>query len=467
MNTRHDSLHSLPTPSKGRGGAFKLGIITLVIMGLTGGGIFWLTRDEEGKKALTDSVKESVITVIKDTPLEEAVSPYIAPPKTSPAPPKTAPGTLSGQNIYGQMSAPPSASQNTSLSVEPTTTPKKDSPITEATSKEADIEEKLITSTTIAEEEKASVEEGVNSATQVSAEATISTTSTETENTPLAEPLTPIAPKVTQDAKVPRTFVDDVAVWLVNRYSSRGGANFNLSSINLRYGQKMHTLLPEGKKDVHSARMDLLRYAFNPPMLSALYNLYAPDFVQSMKHAAENPQKGKKLVPEKVLQAYATEFNILGGVLHGIGAMPDFSKRMQTLEKSIEASLDIHAELTEAVFAYDSAVEKKDTNAAKTAQLRIDGLNAQYQRSIHDRTLAKEALISSVRRQSSVANNMDSDSIVYVAQWLERRLEQGQDAESLSQSAKTAGELLQNLSGKLQEASTQKPQAAENHATQP
>ncbi len=406
----HD-LHALPKPSKGRGGAAKLGLYTLAALIITGSGIYWLSRDEEDKKHITATVKENVETVVKDTPLQNVVENYLqedtAPLHLSVTKPQTAPGTLAGQNVQAKMSAPPS----------------------------------------ITEKENVTTEAAEASDTQ-NAEST-ETTALPQEGTSLAP--TPVAPKVEQDSTVPLTFVDDMASWLVTRYSPKGGISRHLSAANLRYGQNLRTLNPQGSANIQSTRASLLRYAFNSTMMSALYKLYAEHFVQSMAHAAQHMAQEKKNLPaQTILQGYATEFTSLGSVLQGLGTMPDFSKRMQAMEESVQETLRVHDKLTEAIFAFDSAVEEKKTDVADTIQLRIDGLNAQYQRSLHNRTLASESLLAAVRQQAPAASRMDGDSIVFLAQWLERRIDQGQSLSSVQKSAATAGKLLQDLAQKLQ-----------------
>ncbi len=414
-NFKHDTLHSLPKPAKGRGGAVKLGMLTLVVLLITGAGLYWLSRDEEDKEKFSATVKENVDSAVKDTPLQHVVSTYLEPKKPTPPAPNTAPGTLAGQSVQGKMSAPPT---NTDTTPSPSTTQ----------------------NTTLAQASTESEgETGMGAGTNIA-----------------PEPITPLAPKVQQDNKVPLSFVEDMASWLVGRYHPQKGLQLSLSSANMRYGQKMHTLMPQNSQDTLGARADLLRYAFNSSMMSALYNLYADRFVQGMQEAAQkNFAAQDSKAPDKALQAFAQEFTALGSVLQGIGSLPDFTKRMEDIQKSVEETLRIHGELTEAVFAFDLAVEEKNSEAADTWQLRINGLNAQYQRSIHDRTLATESLLSAIRKKASAANNMDADTILFISEWLDRRIGRGYSAQDMSQSAQTAGELLQNLAQKLRMAQPQ------------
>ncbi len=372
------NLDNMPKPSNRRGNIFKLTMITLLAILITASTIYWLSRDEETKDDIAESVKENVDNVIKDTPLEN-VATYLAPP---PPPVVTAPSEI-----------------------------------------------------------------------------TISTTPVEepTELPPALDPTTPVGtvmPKVEEDSRVPMTFVDDAAQWLVSRYKPGKGLSFGLAATNYRYGQTMRGLIPQGQKDIITARTELLQYAFNPTMLKALYNLYADRFVAALGDAAEFPSKGKALSPEQtadMYKAYAKQFQSIGGILHGIAATPDFLDLVQGVEDLGQESVDVHSKITSAVFDLDTAREAKDETAEKSAQLRIDGLNAQYQRILAEREQANRDLVSTIQNKAPAARGIDADTIIFVAEWIERRQRKQGNA---MQSVSTIAGLLDDLSSRLNTASS-------------
>ncbi len=405
---------SLPEPSAKRGSALKLGIITALVVVITGTGLYWLSRDEEGKEEIKTAIKENVDTVVKDTPLE-AVSEYISPPPPPPpsvTKPFTAPGTLAGQNIQGTLTSP-------ETSLEAQTSPP-----------ESTTEDKNNTEQT----------ENIN----LIEEAQQATTTT---------PPTPILPKVQEDAKVPAPFVDDVAQLFVRQYKPGKGTSLSLSSLNMRYGEKMHLLMPKGSQDIFSAREALLRYAFNPPMLEALYGLYANRFLDAMEMAALQPEKGQPLNPlelSNMFKAYASECRTASGIFEGISKIPDFTKRMENIASLTQSSLDIHSSMTSAVFDLDTAREEKNTSAADASQKRIDELNAQYQQTLFERQSARDAFVRLVRQNGLAANKADADSILFVAAWLERRKSKSDD---ILQNAATVARLLDSMSMEMFKAS--------------
>ncbi len=424
---KHAFGKNLPEPSAKRGSALKLGIITALVVAITGAGLYWLSRDEEGKEEIKTAIKENVDTVIKDTPLE-GVSEYISPPPPPPpsgTPPVTAPGTVAGQTIQGNLTSP-----ETSLEAQTATD---DSAITEA----------IGASDTLGATDSTNTHEQTQD-TDIAAEAKQATE---------RAPATPILPKVQEDAKVPAPFVDDMAQFFVRQYKPGKGTSLSLASLNMRYGEKMHMLMPEGSQDVFSARAALLRYAFNPPMLNALYGLYANRFLDAMELAASQPEKGKPLNPlelSNMFKAYASECRTASGIFEGISKMPDFTTRMENIASLTQSSLDIHASMTSAVFDLDTAREEKNTAAADAAQARIDDLNAQYQQALFERQGARDAFVRLVRRNGLAANKADADDILFVAAWLERRKSKSDD---ILESAAAVAQILDSMSMEMFKAS--------------
>ncbi len=258
-----------------------------------------------------------------------------------------------------------------------------------------------------------------------------------------------IAPKVEEDSRVPMAFVEDAAQWMVSRYTPSEGLNFGIAATNYRYGQTMRGLMPQGEQDVISARAALLRYAFHPTMLKALYNLYADRFVAALGDAAEFPNKGKALTPNQIssmYKAYAAQFQSIGGLLHGIAATPNFLDLVQDIEDLGQESVDIHSKITDAVFDLDTAREARDDTAINAAQLRIDGLNAQYQRVLGERAQANLTLVNTLHNKAPAARGIDADTVIFVAEWFERRQAQQGD---VVQSISTIAELLDDLSARL------------------
>lgn len=272
---------------------------------------------------------------------------------------------------------------------------------------------------------------------------------------PEALGLPPALPKVEEDSVVRSLFVEDVAQWMVSRYQpgkDGGRVNAGVQSANMRYGTSLRGITFRGE-DLLAGREALFRYAFTPGMLQALYSLYVDRFVEDLAQAAADPRQGQPLTAEQsdeMYRAYAGRFTALARVLDNIAAVPDFRQRMETLNKSAQKAIDIHVQVGEAVFVLDEAREAGKDGPIEAAQLRVNGLNAQYRRAIDERTQAQQALVNAIRGTDS-ARILDDDTVLFVANWMERRLAKQPEA---MQSARAAGQILHDLAKRLHQAAS-------------
>lgn len=381
-------IDQLPAPQKTRGGQGKLIGVALVAVLLVGGTAFWLTRDDASKAEL----KSRAEALIQGTPLatvKQTVENVFSPPPIPPvglSTPKTDPGTLAGPVVVG------------------------------------------------------TVPTGVDG-------------TVDPANPEQTQPLPPAVPKVEEDSIVRSLFVEDLAQWMVERYQPKNSRSaVGVQAANMRYGTSLRGITARGD-DILAGREALFRYAFTPAMLRALYALYADRFVEDLGQAAAEPQKGQPLTAQQtdeMYQAYAARFASLGQVLETIATVPDLQARMDKVNKSVQKAVEIHAQVAEAVFVLDEARDAGKDGPIEAAQLRVNGLNAQYRRAIDERTVAQQGLLSSLRGGEN-RRNVDDDTVLFVATWIERRLTKQPEAQ---QTAKVAAEILYDLAKRLQQAAS-------------
>lgn len=270
---------------------------------------------------------------------------------------------------------------------------------------------------------------------------------------PDAQP--PVKPKVEEDSTVRLLFVEDVAQWMVSRYQPAkdgGRVNAGVQSANMRYGTTLRGITYRGE-DLLAGRESLFRYAFTPSMLPALYALYVDRFVEDLAQAAAEPKQGPPLTAQQtdeMYRAYAERFTALARVLDNISKTPDLRARMDKLNQSTQKATEVHAQVAEAVFVLDEAREAGKDGPIEAAQLRVNGLNAQYRRAIDERTLAQQALVGAIRGTDS-ARILDEDTVMFVALWIERRLVKQPEAQD---TARVAAHLLHDLAKRLQQAAS-------------
>jgi hypothetical protein len=265
-----------------------------------------------------------------------------------------------------------------------------------------------------------------------------------------------IAPKQREDSVIRADFLRDLAGWMVARYktSSKGGRGqiaAGVQSANMRYGTSLRGMDRRQAGDVSSARASILRYAFNPAMLEALYAIYADRLVEEVARAALTPERGKALSEEQLdglYASYAGFFAELARVTAGVADLPDLKGRIERMGAAGQQSTELHARITETVFALDEAREKDDAAAMEKLQAQLTDFNARYRAGLRARDNARTELIASIRK-GAPTGYLDGDSVLFVAKWVERRMESQSDARAATGKA---SELLRDLARRFENA---------------
>lgn len=197
------------------------------------------------------------------------------------------------------------------------------------------------------------------------------------------------------DSRVQPAFVDDLAGHVLERFQG-SGLDLSLPSLNQRYGVKLTGL-------AGGSRAAVLRYAFHPDMLRSLYTIYADRFLDSLDRQCTE-RNWSDLQKRQLHMALAGRLNAWAAALDGVAAVPDLSARLAESERLLQESLDIYGRMAGTVFELDEARQRNDAAAIATAQLRVDD----------------------IRRHAGAA--LDDDSLLFVAQWVGRRLQQDSKA---------------------------------------
>ena len=252
--------------------------------------------------------------------------------------------------------------------------------------------------------------------------------------------------RVSEDSRVRPALVDDLAGYVVSRYKpgQRGGTlNLSVQALNQRYGLQL-------AGQAEGGRAGLLRYAFHPAMLQGLYGLYVDRFLEALGAAAMT--RGLTLVQTRQMElALAGRCVTVAGALEGVAALPDLGKRLKRVEQLSEDAVEINSQMTEAVFELDSLRESKaDASRLATARLRVEGLSARYRRALEERAAARRALVGEIRKAGGQA--LDEDSVFFLAEWIERRIRQGMEAQA---TALAAANILRDLARRCAQSGVQ------------
>ena len=214
------------------------------------------------------------------------------------------------------------------------------------------------------------------------------------------------------DSRVQPAFVDDLAGHVLERFQG-SGLDLSLPSLNQRYGVKLTGL-------AGGSRAAVLRYAFHPDMLRSLYTIYA-DRLEFRRVLFRSDLQKRQLH-----MALAGRLNAWAAALDGVAAVPDLGARLAESERLLQESLDIYSRMASTVFELDEARQRNDAAAIATAQLRVDDITGRYRQAMDARTAAQHSLVGDIRRHAGAA--LDDDSLLFVAQWVGRRLQQDSKA---------------------------------------
>ncbi len=232
----------------------------------------------------------------------------------------------------------------------------------------------------------------------------------------------PAAPR--EDERVKPVFVDDLASWIVNRYNpgQRGGnLGVSVQSLNQRYGGSLTGLAtPQGGS---AGRASILRYAFTPSMVQAIYDIYADALLRSIAAKA-----GERRLDEGQLRnlyrALGSRCTLLAGGLEGVAAVQDLPGRMSELNRKEEAITAANRASLDARFDLEQARDQGGN--VRAAQASVDAAARNLQAAMAAQEEAKRRLAEDIRRNGAGA--LGQESILYLAGWVNRRLAENPSA---------------------------------------
>ncbi|MBQ9453811.1 MAG: hypothetical protein IJU65_11070 [Desulfovibrio sp.] len=431
----------LPRPDPARAGVYKITILAIVAVLLVSTTAFWLTRDNDTRLRWREEAA-SVIDNATDGTMLAGAGDYLReappPPPPSVTNPMTLPGTLAGQTVQGSLGGMPTGDVTTQ-------TNSGSSVSRQDTGAQGPTDQGMLGQnlgghntagqTMVGQGIAGQAVTGQGMAGRGTAEQTMAGLSNAPQyGTPQ------VMPKVTEDSRVRPSVVEDLAAWLVSRYKRGphgGSLNVSVQSLNQRYGVKLAAAASQGRGGGRDA---LLRYAFQPTMLRGLYGLYADRFLAAVNREAA----ARGFTEEQTGQlrsALSGRLALLAKALEGVASVGDLSGRLSAVDKAAQNAVDINAQMAEAVFALDQLRENKaSAGQLSTASLRVEGLTARYRRALDSQTVAERSLVAAVRQKGGLS--LDDDTLLFLAQWVGRRLKN--DAQALA-SVQASASVLRDL----------------------
>ena len=232
------------------------------------------------------------------------------------------------------------------------------------------------------------------------------------------------------------TFVDDLAVFLVQNYWPRGAhpaavksgiSTVSLKWANLRYGAEGRGLALS-REDPVRGRAAILRYTLKPGVLQTLYAADVERFMQAMAEEADrrmvkmrNAERQLTSAEKKELYSlYAAQAQSLSAAIAAYVADSGMPARVAALASAEQAVYEANTAYIDSMAAHEEVKDSKDSRAVATALQRMEHMARIYQTSIQARVRLRDELESSMG-QKAEARMLGGDTLVYCAQWLYRR----------------------------------------------
>lgn len=415
-NFDHDISGRLPNPRPDRGGSRGLALWALLALLFIGALSYWFFSGPEKREELRDQAADAINDLASGTPLS-GIGNIIreGPPPLPPEiiSPPTESGTLSGRQVIGTIASPVEAGQSRiDLADSGTSSPHPSNLDQENKTGEFPSMNNII--------------QGSNSAGEKPVFS--------------SEPI----PPATEDSHVKPGYLAELASWLAARYrpGSHGGT-LELSP------QALNNLCGVGMAgQMRGGRGALLRYAFQPSMLSGLYKLYIGQFMKDLDAAAA--KRGFNAAENRDFhQAVAGKAAAYASAMSGILQVPDLAGRLNDIEALGQKSVEENARLANAVFELDELREQKASSTQlDTARMRISGITARYRRAMDEHEAAQRTLAAEIRKASGPG--LDEEALLYMAAWVQRRLSQDVSARSALQ---TSADIMRDLARRCQDVS--------------
>lgn len=271
-------------------------------------------------------------------------------------------------------------------------------------------------------------------------------------------------------------FIKNLAEYLVSLYfpggtvqnpSSEGILEINIKSVNARYGLDL-TGLEHRSNTIQKAREEILSYVMNSEIIKNLYQKNKDIFISELvKTAGEkrrkflNPQgaiQRKNLSNQHISEMLTLCSNYVQNVAKVFEAFGKNPKLEQIVlnylhlkEKSIHANYLLNQRQNE----YQNLVrnlnkDQKESRSRKDLKRerlkkRKNQAAINYKQSIQNREKSRKELLQEIKSISGPIN-LENHEILYIAEWIHRRLKEGKNNSVIS----TFSGILSDLSNRLQ-----------------
>ncbi|GAB6888360.1 hypothetical protein JCM13304A_18590 [Desulfothermus okinawensis JCM 13304] len=255
-------------------------------------------------------------------------------------------------------------------------------------------------------------------------------------------------------------FIEDLVEFILNVYepplskdnpSSEPKLNISLKSLNARYGLELIGFKVEASS-LEKARKKILQNIMDPDLLKAQYEHFIDEFIGELMESAQETTKvfvknGKPIERElnkeeiKALLLLLSQYvEDLSKVLTSISADRNLFLKLDKYLKEEVMSMHYNYQLNQIINNYN--LERQKLTQEKSDMRReeiLEGLKKKreealknYEISIKRREQLRSEIISSIEKKNPNLR-FSSSEILYICEWVHRRIKEGQSLEKIKQ----------------------------------
>ena len=279
-----------------------------------------------------------------------------------------------------------------------------------------------------------------------------------------------------QDMFLTSFVVKDAAQYFVEQYHPGGSPNdpdgqgtldVSFKTLNARYGLELVGVKNTGQS-LKRAREKILSFLMDPGVLQQSYDLAADDFIRSLIKKAESSEKFSRMRNDAeqsasvkaarvstFLRLCSAYFQDVAGVLEVLAEEKEPSVLVAAYFQAEQEATEAHYMYNKSSYAYKDFLNSVQENATATddqqdtlKKLKTERESAAeaFRQAIQEREQIRKDLTDVIERRIGELQ-LDSHDVLYIAQWVQRRLQEGNNRSALQ----VAAGLLRVLSRELEE----------------
>ncbi len=282
---------------------------------------------------------------------------------------------------------------------------------------------------------------------------------------------------------VTREFFRDFTSFVASRYHpgeslEHPGENPELrlrfKELNARYGMDF-TGLRHSESEQEEARQEILDSLLSSELLQDAYERYADLFLQELRSSAEEQERrfpvgnGEVRARELNIQEISVMFRLCGSYLRDLSGLfrtlaekPELISRVERYLQAEEQAVRKNYKWNQIKTRLDSLEEGDPGSVSPETGRTLDSLrqrelevSSAYRQALEEREEHRQAIVSGVHRYLERDLSLDSVEVLYISQWVHRRLQQENNREAILLGADLLGDLADRL---VQESRQMRPQ---------